>query len=264
MRWRRALRAKILTRLDQPDAEQLFPEAIHGNARCQRVLRIDQPTGDCESVGRNPFRQRGECRRDTRRNHFAQAAKIAPNLDLRHSSLVIGQLPHHRRRNRLRVSQVILLQRGRFIRSIGVQRIVPYRQKAVVLLLRNRIVFVGVALCATHRQSHPHLHRRIHSIDDGRHPEFFIVRSSFAVGHRVAVKRRGQLLLRRRLRQQVARQLLDRELVEWHVPIPGIDHPIAIPPDDARRILRVASGVGVSGQIQPHPRPMFTESGRLQ
>ena len=41
------------------------------------------------------------------------------------------------------------------------------------------------------------------------------------------------LLIRRRTRQQVARDLLDRKLVERHVPVERVDHPIAPRPHPA-------------------------------
>ena len=55
--------------------------------------------------------------------------------------------------------------------------------------------------------------------------------------------------------QQVAGQLLDRELVERQVAVEGVDDPVAVLPDRARGVDAVAVGVGVAGQVEPVPAP---------
>ena len=61
----------------------------------------------------------------------------------------------------------------------------------------------------------------------------------------------GDLLVVGGGRQQVARQLLGGELVERHVAVQGVDHPVAVLPDRARAVNAVAVGVGVAGGVEP-------------
>ncbi len=83
--------------------------------------------------------------------------------------------------------------------------------------------------------------------------------AALAVRHRVAVERRGDELLVGRIRQEVAGQLLDGELVERLVLVEGADDVIAVEPDGPRRVVGVAGRVGVAGQVEPHPRPVLAE-----
>ena len=63
------------------------------------------------------------------------------------------------------------------------------------------------------------------------------------------------------LGQQVAGELLDGELVERHVAVEGVDHPVAPAPHDALAVALVAVGVGVAGRVEPARRPSARRSG---
>ena len=58
--------------------------------------------------------------------------------------------------------------------------------------------------------------------------------------------------------------LLDGELIERQVRIERADHPIAIRPDRAPRIIRVARRIRIAREIQPLPRPVLAIRGRGQ
>ena len=64
------------------------------------------------------------------------------------------------------------------------------------------------------------------------------------------------------LGQQIARKLLDRELIEGLIAVEGVDHPIAIGPDFAIVVEMDAVRVGVAGGIEPVARPMFAPALR--
>ena len=64
-----------------------------------------------------------------------------------------------------------------------------------------------------------------------------------------------------RVRQQVAGELLDRELVERLVGVERPDDVVAVGPDRARRVVGVAGRVGVAGQVEPHPAPVLAVGG---
>jgi hypothetical protein len=83
--------------------------------------------------------------------------------------------------------------------------------------------------------------------------------AAFAVGHRVAVKSGRDELVFGRVRQQVAGNLLDRELIERLVGVERADHIIAKGPDGPRRIVSVTGGIRITRQVQPHARPMFAK-----
>ncbi len=67
----------------------------------------------------------------------------------------------------------------------------------------------------------------------------------------------GDELIGRRLRQHVAGELLDGELVERHVVVERLDHPIAILPHCPQVVLFVAVAVGVAGKVEPGTSPAF-------
>ena len=59
-------------------------------------------------------------------------------------------------------------------------------------------------------------------------------------------------------------ELLDRESVEWHVVVEGLDHPIAPAPHIARTVVLVAVSVRVAGGFQPAERHPLAEARRGQ
>ncbi len=77
------------------------------------------------------------------------------------------------------------------------------------------------------------------------------------------MKAGGGELLMRGIRQQVARDLLDGELIEGHVAIHGVDDPIAIAPGvRTQAVAEETVAVGIACHVQPVPSPAFPEIGR--
>ncbi len=148
-------------------------------------------------------------------------------------------------------------QTGLFVAPVGVFGLIEEGIALIVFTLRDRIELVAMALGAAHRQPHPDLHRGFDAVLDRRHAKLLVVGPALVVGHRVAMKRRGQLLVVRGAGQQVARQLLDGELVERSIRVERFDHPIAISPNRAQRVGTVTLAVGIAGQVEPHPSPAF-------
>ncbi len=179
--------------------------------------------------------------------------------------------------DRLRLGQALLggvtrgllrgrddLHRGAFVGLVGVGGLIEHGVGAEVLGDRDRVVLVGVALGACHGRAHPDGVGRVDAVDDGGGAVLFIVRAPFVLGHRVAVESRGDQLLLRRIRQQVARELLDGEPVEALVGVEGADDPVAVGPDGPSRVAGVAGAVGVARHVEPAPRPMLSEGGLRQ
>ena len=87
-----------------------------------------------------------------------------------------------------------------------------------------------VAARAAHRQAQPDGRRGFDAIDDVLDGVLFGDDAAFGVGAMIAIEAGGDVLLERGIGQQIAGQLLDRELIERQVAVVGLDHPIAPPP----------------------------------
>ena len=57
---RLALRAEVVGGFHNAEAEELLPETVHRDARGEGMLRVHEPAGEGEAVGRVALRQRGE------------------------------------------------------------------------------------------------------------------------------------------------------------------------------------------------------------
>jgi hypothetical protein len=58
--------------------------------------------------------------------------------------------------------------------------------------------------------------------------------------------------------------LFDGELIEGHIAVERVDHPISPPPHRARSVVLVSIGVCVPSGIQPRHCHVFTIASRLQ
>src|SRR5688500_18658445 len=122
-----------------------------------------------------------------------------------------------------------------------------------------------MALRASCRQSHPCRGNCICPIYSRLELELTVIYAAFAIRQRVAMKPCSDPIVVRCVRNQVARDLRDRKLVEWHIAIEGVNHPLAIPPGKRPGpILFVTIAIGVSSSIQPRPSHAFAEMGRSQ
>ena len=131
------------------------------------------------------------------------------------------------------------------------------RHQPVVILLAEGIVLVVVALRAAQRRAEPDGGGRVDAIDEHLVVGLFRIDAPFLVRHRVAVESARDDLLRRRVWQHIAGDLLDREAIERHVAIERVDHPVSILPHHARQIFFEPVRVGVAREIEPRPRPSF-------
>src|SRR5687768_7570073 len=73
--------------------------------------------------------------------------------------------------------------------------IVKKSKGLIILLMFKRIVWVTMALNATHSSALPDFVRCIHAIQRCSYPKLFILCSSFIIVHRIAVKRSGDELI---------------------------------------------------------------------
>ena len=143
----------------------------------------------------------------------------------------------------------------------GLRGVVEEGGQLVKLALRERIELVVVADRAAGRQAQPDLRGGFGAVAVVEHEIFFVDRAAFAGGDVAAIEARGDLLIERAIRQQVAGQLLDRELIERHVAVEGVDDPIAIGPDLAVVVDVDAVRVAVAGHVEPVAAAMLAPLG---
>src|SRR5262249_40760159 len=94
-----------------------------------------------------------------------------------------------------------------------------------------------------------------HAVHNGIYAVLLEVDAAFVVAGSVAVEAGGDQLLRCRVGQHVARDLLDDELVERQVAVERLEHPVAILPNLAPAVDGVAIGIGATGEMEPVPAP---------
>ena len=133
----------------------------------------------------------------------------------------------------------------------GLGRVAEEGGQRVEILGRERVELVVVALRAVGRQAQVDPADRLHAVGGVVGEVLFDDGAAF-IGRGVAPLETGRDQLRlRRIRQQVAGDLLDRELVERLVRVEGFDHPVAVGPHLARVVEVQAVGVGVARGIEP-------------
>ena len=104
---------------------------------------------------------------------------------------------------------------------------------------------------ASTRQSEEGLDGRTGAIDGVSVEELVVDRTSFGGGDVASVKAGGDQLRLRRVLEQIARKLLDGELIEGHVAVECIDDPIAVGPDLPMVIQMQTMGVSITRDIEP-------------
>ena len=116
-----------------------------------------------------------------------------------------------------------------------------------------------MALSTLQRGTEPDGARGVDAVDDLVDPAFLRLGTRFDVGGRAAMKASGNDLLRRGIGQQISGDLLQRELIERHVGIERVHHPVAPGPDFAQIIALEAMRVRIAGEIEPRACPADAE-----
>ena len=129
--------------------------------------------------------------------------------------------------------------------------VVEEGEEAVKITLGNGIVFVIVAARAAHGEAQPGGGGGFQTVHHILHLVLFGHGTALEIHHVVAVETAGQFLFCSGVRQKVARQLFNGELVIRHVVVEGRDDPIAPVPHFALAVDVIAVRIGVARQIQP-------------
>ena len=135
------------------------------------------------------------------------------------------------------------------------------RGEAVEVFLRVRVELVVVALGAAHRAGEPGFGKIPHAVGLVDRAVLGVLRAAFVRRLQQAVVAGGDALPERRIRQQVAGELLDRELVERQIVVERLDHVVAVGRDAVLLVAVVADRVGEPHQVEP-PRGHPLAEGR--
>jgi hypothetical protein len=255
--------AEVVAGRHQASAEVMLPDAVDHDASRQRIVRRGDPAGQLQSpalrgrqgwllrTGHDAREVTGDCHSEGE----AVAAPVNAQVDGlallwghdrdRRLSGALGQrpfLPHGR-------VAVLVLERLRAAEDAG---------QAVVVGRRDGIELVVVAAGTADRQAEE---GPAHDVDLFIHdvqPRLFLVRLGQRLGidHEEASghdppRRQADVI---RGRQQVARQLLDNELIVGRVAVEGIDDVIAIAPGVAHDGVGVVGrGVRMADDVEPVP-----------
>ncbi len=136
--------------------------------------------------------------------------------------------------------------------------IIEKGEEAVVILLRDRIVFVIVAARAPHGEAEKCFASRLDAVIHIFDAVLFIDRAPFGGDVMISIEPAGDLLIQRCTRQKIAGQLIGQELVIREVRIESADHPVAPSPHRAIRVVVVSVGVGVARRVEPLKRKPLT------
>ena len=138
------------------------------------------------------------------------------------------------------------------------------RAHGVEIFLRDRVELVVVALRAADRLAEPDGADGADAVGQVACLVVLGLGAAFFGGEEQPVEGRGDLLVLRRLRHQVAGDLLAGEAVERHAVVERADDVVAVRPDVARRVRVVADGVGEAHDIEPADGHAFAVVRRRQ
>ena len=130
---------------------------------------------------------------------------------------------------------------------------------AVIFVVGERVVFVGVALGALGGEAENGFPDGIDAVENALDAELLGLRAALLVGHRVAQESGGDAVVLRGVRQEIAGDLFHNELIVGHVRVHRGDDPIPVEMMIAWQVFLVAGGIRVAGGIQPLARPALTE-----
>ena len=244
-----------LTRVLAADGDAAVVRDVEGDLRLVERLRAPRherlPTRQPRAVLEHPRRdvERGPVVHLVERGAHRLSLRAQPR-DLREVLLA----RHGQRRLRGSVAAVEPLLR----------QLVEEGVEAEVVLLRDRVVLVVVALPARHRQPEERRRGRLHAIGDVHDLILLGDRAALVVQHVVAVEPGGDQLVGARVRQEVAGEHLDDHLVVRLVPVQRLDQPVAPQPHRPRRVAVIAVRVRVARRVEPRQRHALAVTRRRE
>ena len=257
------LRAEVLSRLDQADAEKPLPDAVDHDARRERIVPVDQPFCEAQSVSHGVLSHRGQVRRHGR-GHLLAPLVILALLEHEGLAAFCGRQVFHHHDFGLPLDADRDHRRLLRVPAAAVDgRLVEEREEPVVVAPRQRVEFVVVAARAVERQAEPDGSDGLELVEDVLDPVLLGDAAPLAVDHVVPAEPGGQLALGGGLSAlEVAGELEHGKPVEGHVPVQGPDGPVPPRPHRPVLVLLVAVGVGVARRVKPRPGHPLAERRR--
>ena len=208
MAWLFALDAEILGSLDDADAEEKLPVAVHRHASRKRIFRADDPTRQRETIGRRVGGKRREGGGNAGINAIARLVVLPANMHERLTRL--GRLfhHHHRRQGGLKIADRI----GRVYRR-HIQFAILAADR-IAEMLANLLLLAGDATLGgnVHRRRHIRREKRTARQRQAEMPHRVLLillrfvmetevngRSALVLNRIGQRKRRGNILLVRRV-----------------------------------------------------------------
>ena len=111
--------------------------------------------------------------------------------------------------------------------DVQVLDVVEERVERIEVPLRYRIVLVVMALRAIHREPEPRCRHGVGAVECFLEARLLVSRAALAVAQRVAMETGVREEVGRRILEQVGGELQSGELVEGHVFVQRLDHPVA-------------------------------------
>ena len=142
--------------------------------------------------------------------------------------------------------------------------VIEERSELIKLALTQRVELVVMTDGTAGGHTEKHGGRCLDPVHHVANFEFGRNRPSLRCGDVAAVEPGGDLLIERRVGEHVPRNLLDNELVERHVRVERVDHPIAVRPHLAVIVNMHPVSVSVPGRVEPESRSMFSCMFRIQ
>jgi len=131
--------------------------------------------------------------------------------------------------------------------------------KLIEVSLFERIKLVVVALAAAESQAQPGRTSVAYPVGDVFRQVFLLLNARLGAHSPEAVVGGRNHLPLAGVRQQIAGELFDRELIEGHVRIEGCDHVIAVGGHLHGLVGKKADAVGVAHEVQPADRHPFSK-----
>ena len=117
-----------------------------------------------------------------------------------------------------------------------------------------------VTNCTSQRHAHEDRGHGFRAIDGVPNQHLFVDRTAFTGRYIAAIEARGNFLVDRGFRQQIAGKLFDRKLIEWFVGVECIDDPFAIFPKGSLIVQMQTVRIAVTHQVQPVAGHLFAKT----
>jgi len=143
---------------------------------------------------------------------------------------------------------------------IGLVAVVQVGEELVILGVGDLIILVRVATGAGESEPHPDRAHRLDAIHHRGDAPLLFINPAFGVCQGLTVEGGRENLIGRRVLDEIAGKLLNRELVEGHVGIDRVDDPVTIAPRIGPMVVFFKTvAVGIAGAVEPVTPPAFSE-----